>query len=320
VGPDAGREWHSYIGPVKPTSTKARQPTVLPSAYLTLLVGTALYLVLLAVILGPQVMAEQPLPTPDLRAAGLSSVPELVIPFQVSSEHGGRRITLIGAYADSARTVLFLRVKPDVGVPDNLTVSDGQGIMNAGGHTLSGAPGDYVYAVNSGPRTGADHIANLTAQVFELRPVALITAPTERLKGTWTLTFVLPVHQASPLATESPFQLGAWKVTIEVLEVTPAVVHLQAVIDGANVEEIGQGLDSGISLLDKSGAPVSSVAAEVETTISKEDLNPATGPPNSARVKLQWLRPRSAGTYQLRFRGNGQTHTIAITIPALAQA
>ena len=106
-------------------------------------------------------------------------------------------------------------------------------------------------------------------------------------------------------------------VTIEVLELTPAVVHLQALIDGGGVEEVGVRLDSTVSLLDESGKPVGIAGLGTATAISQERLNPTTGPPKRARVNLLWLRPPAAGPYQLRFQGNGETHTITITLPGL---
>jgi hypothetical protein len=264
-------------------------------------------------------MADQPVPAPDLRAAALSTVPELVTPFQVRSENGGQTITLIGAYADSARTVLFLRVNPDAGTPE-LSLSDDLGLMDMAGSMREAAPGDYVVTLNSGPRVGPGHIAHLTAEVTGLSAPPTVLGPPQALKGNWTLSFELSVQPATALPHESPFRLGSWTVTIEVLEVTPAVVHLQAVIDGARVEEVNAGLEPMISLVDRSGAPVSTVGMFAMTTIAEDELNPATGPPNSARVDMQWLRPGAAGTYQLRFRGNGETRTIAITLPALPSA
>lgn len=261
-------------------------------------------------------MADQPIPAPDLRAAALSSVAELVTPFQVRSENGGQTITLIGAYADPARTVLFLRVSPDAGAPE-MSLSDDEGAMDMAGYMAEAAPRDYVVTLNSGPRVGHSHIAHLTAKVTGLISPPLGQGPPQELKGNWTLAFDLSVQPAIALPNESAFRLGSWTITIEVLEATPAVIHLQALVDGAGVEEFGLGLESTISLVDASGAPVRTVGLSTATTITKEQLNPTTSPPNSARVDLQWLRPRAAGGYQLRFQGNGETHTIAITLPAL---
>jgi hypothetical protein len=297
---------------MKPTAAEAQPPR-----YVTLFVAGALSLVLLAVVLGPRAMAEQPVPALDLRAAGLSRVAPLVTPFEVRSEDGGRMITLIGAYADPALTVVFLRVTPDAGMP-NLNVTDEQGSMDSTGYSTAGAPGDYVFVLDSGPRVGSDHTAYLTADVIGLSAPPVLARPPREFKGRWTFTFALPVQPATALPHQSGFQLGSWMVTIEVLELTPAVVHLQALIDGGGVEEVGMGLDSTVSLLDESGKPVGIVGLGTATPISKEQLNPTTGPPNSARVNLLWLRPPAAVTYQLLFRGNGETHTIAITIPALA--
>jgi hypothetical protein len=299
---------------MKPTAAEAQPPR-----YVTLFVAGALSLVLLAVVLGPRAMAEQPVPALDLRAAGLSRVAPLVTPFEVRSEDGGRMITLIGAYADPALTVVFLRVTPDSGMP-NLNVTDEQGSMDSTRYSTVGvgAPGDYVFVLDSGPRVGPDHTAHLTADVTGLSAPPVLAEPPHEFKGRWTFTFALPVQPATALPHQTRFQLGSWMVTIEVLELTPAVVHLQALIDGGGVEEVGMGLDSAVSLLDESGKPVGIVGLGTATPTSKEQLNPTTGPSNSARVNLLWLRPPAAVTYQLLFRRNGETHTIAITIPALA--
>lgn len=288
-----------------------------PPRYLTLLVAGALTVVLLAAVVGPGVMADQPIPERDLRAASLSNVAQLVTQFHIAATDRGHTITLIGAYADPARTVLFLRVAPDAGIPE-LSLSDEQGMMNSGSNSFRTAPNDYVYALISGPRTPAGRTAHVTAKVTGLMPIRGIAGPPpEQVQGNWTLSFDVPVQPASPLPHESAFQLGALKVTIEILDLTPSVIDLQAVIDGARVEEIASFVDSAITLSDSSGTQVSSVASEVETTVSKEDLDPVAGPPSSTRIKLLWLRPRSAGNYELRFQSNfGEVHTIPIALPA----
>src|SRR2546423_8368607 len=73
-----------------------------------------------------------PIPSLDLERAGLTPVADLVMPFQISSTDKGRSIMLIGAYADTARTVFVFRETPDMGLP-NVRVSDEQGLVRAGG-------------------------------------------------------------------------------------------------------------------------------------------------------------------------------------------
>src|SRR5260370_38796429 len=58
-----------------------------------------------------------PLPPLDLEAAGLPRVADLVTAFHVSSTDNDRTITLIAAYADTARTVFLFRESPETGLP-----------------------------------------------------------------------------------------------------------------------------------------------------------------------------------------------------------
>jgi hypothetical protein len=292
-----------------------------------LFAASALTLVLCAVVLGPRVMADQVIPEQDLRIARLSNVAQLVTPFRLRSEDGGRTITLIGAYADPASTVVFLREIPDVGWPD-LVLADAQATApgsNVGGKGdplnvvgVPGAPGDYVATLDYGPRVGPDNIAHLTAHVNGLlaSPPYSPAIP-EELHGSWTLPFAVPVQPAIVPPHESAFQLGSWKFTIDALEVTPSLIHLQASIDGANVEEVGTQGPSAISLLDPSGTPLSSEGFRFETTTPKEQLNPAIGPPNGVRVTVRWFRPRQSGTYKLRFQFNGLVYVMPMRLPAI---
>ena len=290
-----------------------------------LLAAAVLTVVLFAVVLAPRVMAEQPVPEPDLRAAGMTGVAQLVTPFQLRSDDGGRTIMLLGAYADSARTALFLRVIPNAGTPD-MTLTDGQAqveLRNSVMWGVPGAPGDYVYVFEQGPRLGPDGNAHLTAHVIGLMAFVVSSAPPEESSGSWNLSFALPVQPATAIPNEGAFQLGSSKITIEVLEVTPSVIHLQAVIEGGDLLGVSPVLWSAISLVDPSGTPVNPVAAGAEATtqetyIPKQKVipTPSASPPNSWRVNMQWPRPPTGGAYQLRFQGNGETHTIPISLPA----
>src|SRR5256714_11724108 len=104
-----------------------------------------------------------PIPSLDLERAGLTPVADLVTPFQISSTDKGRSIMLIGAYADTARTVFVFRETPDVGLP-NLRVSDEQGLISAGGSAgpvyAPGFRGDYYDPHDQGVHPGPAGDAN----------------------------------------------------------------------------------------------------------------------------------------------------------------
>jgi hypothetical protein len=260
---------------------------------------------------GPRATAPSPstdifgyIPPGDFDAAGLSSATALVTPFHLDATNTQGRLSLIGAYADPARTVLLLRTTPDFRIPIGITVSDEQGFINASSATGGGLTGEYFYSLDAGPRTGSDGLAHLTVTVPGFPP----NPP----QGTSTFALALKVEPSTTLAiVPSQFDLGAWKVNIETAEVTPSVVHIQAVITGASVDEIAT---STLTLADPFGQKVNPSVYSASVTVPKEQLNSTTG--KITRVNEQWLRPAAAGVYRLQFAGGGETHTIDVMIPA----
>jgi len=96
-----------------------------------------------------------------------------------------------------------------------------------------------------------------------------------------------------------------------VIELTPSVVHVQALIDGATVGDVEQKF---MTLLDPSGHEVVQIAGGASVTVPKGQLNSATY--KSTRVNDQWERPAAAGTYHLRVAGNNLSHVVSLDIPA----
>jgi hypothetical protein len=253
-----------------------------------------------------------PIPPLDLEMAGLTPVADLVTPFQVSSTDNDRTIMLIGAYADPARTVFVFRETPDIGLP-NVRVSDDQGLVSAGGSAgpvhAPGFRGDYYVTLDQGVHPGADGLAHLTLNVAQLQrwtPAGGI------VEGNWTFTAALKVQPAQPIAMPNPFQLGPWKVTIETLEITPDVVHLEAVVNGASPVALeGPGIPPFVELLDSAGNPLRDLVGGAGITVPKGQLNPINY--QNSRSRNQWLRP-AAGMYRLRFQGSGGHFEIPVII------
>lgn len=244
----------------------------------------------------------QPPPGGDLQAAGLSD-PSFLTPLHVEGKYADHTVSLIGAYADPGRLVLIIQVKPDDVEPTMVSITDDQGAQNTSSGLVPGAPGDFIWHWDAGPRPGAGGIAHLKAQVQWELPTGNPASPVQPL----VLQFNLPVHGSVSLPVGAPFQLGSWTVTIQTLQVTPATVHIAALFAGASSDELmaPHNLDL-ITVRDQSGTP----------------LRPVSGgggiAAGGALVFFQWMRPVSAGTYQLRFHGNGATHTLALQVPASA--
>jgi hypothetical protein len=244
------------------------------------------------------------IPPGDFDAAGLSTATALVTPFQLDSANAQGKLTLIGAYADPARTVLLLRTTPDFRLPIGISVSDGEGVINASSSAGGGLTGEYYFSLDAGPRVGPDGLAHLTVKVQGFPP--------SHPPGTSTFTLALKVEPSVALAiVPSQFDLGSWNVTIETAEVTPSVVHLRAVINGALVSQIST---STVTLTDSFGQTVNPSVYSAAVTIPKQQLNSTNS--NITRVNDQWERPTTAGVYQLRFAGGGGVHTVDIMIPA----
>jgi hypothetical protein len=253
-----------------------------------------------------------PIPPLDLEMSGLTPAAELVTPYQILSTDKGRGIMLIGAYADTARTVFVFRETPDMGLP-NLRVSDEQGLVSAGGSAAPvhapGFRGDYYVTLDQGVHPGADGVAHLTLDIARLQ----IWSPAGGIvEGNWTFAVAVNVQPGQPLVAPSPFRLGAWKVTVETLEITPDVVHLEALVNGASPVALeGPGMSPFVELVDGAGVPVRSLGGGASITVPKQQVNPVNY--QNARSYNTWLRP-AGGTYRLRFQGLGRRYEIPIII------
>jgi hypothetical protein len=107
-------------------------------------------------------------------------------------------------------------------------------------------------------------------------------------------------------------KLGSWKVTLEAADATPSVVRVQALIDGASIDDFGGVFP--VTLLDATGTPLIQTTASSSVTVPKQQLNATTV--KQTRINAAWRRPASAGTYQLNFKGSGAVLNIALTVPA----
>lgn len=257
-----------------------------------------------------------PFPAQDLAAAHLTNLESLVTPFHVDATSSGLTITLIGAYADPARTVVFFRGVGDYQV-QSLDITDDQGLINAGGGGRSIKPsmGDAYYSLDGGPHPGSDGVANLIVKASYLEQIH--SNSVSYLAGNWTWSIPLKVQAATALPAPTQFGFGRWQGNIEVLEVTPSVIHLRAVINGVSPGNIvGPGIPDIVTLLDSSGTRINFSAGDAGITVPKQQVNPVNY--QNSRIDYEWPRPATGGTFQLRFQGGGGSYAIPLTIEAVA--
>lgn len=293
------------------------------------LVAAILAIAIIAALLGPRLLASRNLqprpalpptsvaspvapgvvPDADLAAAGLSGLVALVTPLQIEKQFGNSRVTVIGAYADPARTVLFFR-SPDTGYP-MASINDDYGFLNASSSGNRGIAGDYIFVLDAGPRPGADGTAHLKVTVGGFETMGTSFGSTGPVN--WTFSIQLPVQASTPVTSvPQQFRLGSWNVTLEAADATPSVVRVQALIDGASIDDFG-GLYP-VTLLDATGKPLIQTAASAGVTVPKQQMNSSTV--KLTRINAAWRRPAAAGTYQLRFEGSGAVVKIPLTILA----
>jgi hypothetical protein len=229
----------------------------------------------------------------DLDRTQLSA--ELVTPLNISSTSNGRTVTLIGAYADTARTVLFFRAMPAPAFR-HVSVYDQTGLLNAAGASGPGSIGDFYWVVQTGPRAGPDGIAHLRAALD------VADAPPAKLAGAWTFTFAVSVGAFTHLDLQPPLtNVGTWRFTVETMEVTPAVIHFETVIAGAAVRDVTQ---DTVTLTDPTGGPAPQARLETSATAD-----------GSARLNVTWPRPAVTTTYVLTIVGGGGRYEGAVAVP-----
>lgn len=261
-------------------------------------------------------VVSHPIPGQDLIATHLTNLEIMVTPFHLDSTSNGLTITLIGAYADPARTVVFFRGAGGYQVATG-TISDGLGLINAGsgGGNIKPSQGDTFFSLDGGPHPGSDGMANLVINVTNLHQYHVNSV--SYLAGNWSWSIPLKIQPATTLPAPTQFALGRWYASIEVLEVTPSVIHLRAIINGVSPGAIaGPGIQEIVTLLDPSGTRIGFSAGDARIVVPKQVLNPVSY--QNSRIEYQWPRPAAGGTFQLRFQGGGGSYAIPVAIDPLA--
>jgi hypothetical protein len=238
------------------------------------------------------------MPEADLAAGGLSSAVSAVTLIDAVVTAGGQTVRLVAGYADPTRIVLVFRTLPDVGAPQ-IQMSDDNGAIKATYFGARGVVGDQIVGVQHGPNVPAGAIAHLSVTITGFPQLVNDGAG----QVSWPFSATLPVHTATPLSlTPDLTSLGTWKLNVEAFELTPSVIHIRALINGAAKSAVN---DSTALLVGPDGSPVKPLT-----------LDAADAGTNQTRLDETWIRPAEAAADQLRVTGGGGQYTGYISIPA----
>ncbi len=196
-----------------------------------------------------------------LRDAGLVAVSGRVTSVGAEATSSGYRLKLVGAYADSTRTVMLLKTNPVV-MPVNAELTDqfGRSYSYQGGSSdLRNGDTSMQFEALAWPDgiTGA----RLTLHVTGVQIVDTTVGPVQTIAGSWTLPATLGVDQGTPLRLPADADLGPAHFHFTAVSYTPATIAVEMTVTGVSPDELSRTVPDGgkgapalnILLLDPNG-------------------------------------------------------------------
>jgi hypothetical protein len=206
------------------------------------------------------VLADTPIARELLRDAGLLGAGNRVTSVGVVSTSSGIRLQLIGAYADSTRTVLLVHAEPAVrpsglGPTDTLTDQFGRTYFINGSMT-NGLTGNIVFYTE--PLAWPDAItgARITLRLSAVMPIICAGSASvdpagvkctegPPVAGTWTLPATLGVDEDTTLPLPAPAQLGPASFRFISVRSSAATIAIDIEVTGVTQEELSRRIPDG---------------------------------------------------------------------------
>jgi hypothetical protein len=205
------------------------------------------------------VLADAPIARELLRDAGLLGAGNRVTSVGAVSTSSGYRLELVGAYADSTRTVLLVHAEPpivlaSIGMP-TLTDQFGRSYFvhsvksNAltGNLVLESEPLGWPDAI-----TGARitlHITSVAAipciGLPSVDPADIKCNPGPPVAGSWTLPATLGVDEGTSLPVPAPAQLGPARFRFTSVRSSAATIAVDFEVTGVTGEELSRRIPDG---------------------------------------------------------------------------
>ncbi len=300
--PDAGRVSARVLA-TRPS--RHQHPAIrIVSAPVALIVLAAL--VVYFVPAADVVLADVPFAGDLLQSAGLVGARDRITSIGSSATSSGYTITLVGAYADSTRTVLLVRSNPPSlpagGSDTSLTDQFGRTYQFHGG-TTDMLTGDATMEFDALAWPDALTGARITLHISRIDAIG--PGPDFKdlgeVRGSWNLPATIGVDEASPLPLPAPAATGSIHFRFTSVTYTPATIVIDMFVTGTTAQEMNTRIPDG-----GKGTPVFTMAVKepngAVTTVWLLGEQEQSG----VRVHSLFYRSAGSGDYELRFNYVGQ--------------
>ena len=251
-------------------------------------------------------LADVPFAGDLLRSAGLVGARDRITSVGSSATSSGYMLTLVGAYADSTRTVLLVRSNPPSlpAFPEHVWLTDqfGHSYQPSGGVTnmLSGDE-----TMEFGPLAWPDALtgARITLHINSLEAIG--PSPDFRslgeVRGEWNLPATIGVDEASSLPLPAAATTGSIHYRFTSVRYTPATIVLDMIVTGTTAQEMNARIPDG-----KKGTPVFTMTVQEPNGEVTETWLMGRQEQQEVRVHYLFYRSGGPGEYVLSFNYVGK--------------
>ncbi|TME03513.1 MAG: hypothetical protein E6I61_04760 [Chloroflexi bacterium] len=205
-------------------------------------------------------IADVPFAGDLLREAGLVGASGRITAVDSTSTSSGYKLRLVGAYADSTRTVFLMHADPAIAAPDLPDLADQFGRTYHLSDSISNMlTGDLVmqFEALAWPDGFTGARVTLHATRLELPDGSFVS-------GDWKLNARLGLDETDPLPLPATATTGSIHYRFTSVAYTPATVSIDMIITGATMDDLNRRIPDGgkgtavfsIDLIDPGGAVI----------------------------------------------------------------
>ena len=151
-----------------------------------------------------------------------------------SATSSGYKVQLVGAYADSIRTVVLLKIAPAAFIAGDLRLTDQFGTV----YQASNGEGNLETGDQAVSFEPASSLASLTGMRFTLTMNQMALLGGQQVSGSWTVKGVVLLKSGTTLQTPASGSLGPGTVTFVDARYVGRVVSIKAEVRGVSLDGV----------------------------------------------------------------------------------